>query len=241
MPPLSTPDENWYAQQSARRSLPQHCPLAANDKCPRYFLSQRYAADLGLGTLNLSSESASVLAAKWQVSDVFSSDELSVGVRLNRQGSLSGVDNFCPEVASRIFDLFCTTLHAFPDQDAQVQYHRALIEEKAPKTDPRWKWMVVEPRHYTTCHEFSVYGGDEVVSRSKSKSRKGNLSPRLRFQVLSRDGYRCVYCGLTGEHTALQIDHKISVAHGGTNDISNLVTACEKCNSGKGATSVTDG
>lgn len=241
MDPLPPPDEDWYTRQSARRNLPQHCPLAANDKCPRYFLSQSYVAKVGAASLNLGDETASALAAKWAASDVFTSDELSVGTWHNHDGALRGVDGFCPEVTARVLGLYSTSLRDYPDDDARAKYHQLLKKDNAPKEDPRWQWMVVAPRHYTACHEFSVYGGSEGSSGSKSKNRKGTLSPRLRFLVFSRDGYRCIYCGITGKDSALQIDHKISVADGGTDDISNLVTACEKCNAGKGARSVADG
>lgn len=59
----------------------------------------------------------------------------------------------------------------------------------------------------------------------------------VRFRVLERDGYRCRYCGrgATDEGVRLHIDHRVPVSRGGTNDMSNLVTACQKCNLGKGA------
>ncbi|QQS53277.1 MAG: HNH endonuclease [Candidatus Competibacteraceae bacterium] len=100
--------------------------------------------------------------------------------------------------------------------------------------------MVVDPKHFTECHEFSVYGTEAGFKVAKSKSRKGSLSSKVRFQVFSRDGYRCIYCGATGAETALHIDHKVSVADGGTDEMANLATACERCNLGKGARSVTD-
>jgi len=51
----------------------------------------------------------------------------------------------------------------------------------------------------------------------------------VRTAVLKRDGYRCVNCGQTG--TELHVHHIISRSVGGTNDLSNLVTLCEKCHS----------
>lgn len=61
------------------------------------------------------------------------------------------------------------------------------------------------------------------------------ISKRLRFEVLHRDGFRCRYCGTSGDGTILHIDHVTAVANGGSNDIDNLVTACIDCNLGKGA------
>lgn len=56
---------------------------------------------------------------------------------------------------------------------------------------------------------------------------------KLRFEVLKRDGFRCVYCGATPEQRPLQVDHRVPIAAGGTDDPSNLVAACDRCNGGK--------
>ena len=44
----------------------------------------------------------------------------------------------------------------------------------------------------------------------------------------------CQYCGAAGPKVELEVDHKIPVSRGGTDDIDNLTTACFKCNRGKG-------
>lgn len=239
--PTSVPaDEEWYARQSSKHHVSLHCPLAANDKCPRYFGSQRHAASAGVVTLELSPETVTRLEKQWELSDVFSSMDHTTGIWQKRDGTLRGVDGFCPEVTARIFGLYCSALRTYPDEDATIQSHKALVKAQVDKTDPRWQWMVVEPKHFCECHEFSVYGSLQKPAARKAKGRKGTLSPKLRFKVLSRDEYRCVYCGVTGQESPLQVDHKVSVAEGGTDDIHNLVTACEKCNSGKGSKSVAD-
>lgn len=43
---------------------------------------------------------------------------------------------------------------------------------------------------------------------------------------------RCYYCGKGGRR--LQMEHRIPLARGGDNDISNVVPACESCNRSKG-------
>lgn len=58
----------------------------------------------------------------------------------------------------------------------------------------------------------------------------------LRFEILKRDGFRCVYCGAAAKDGArLQIDHIKPKAAGGTDDPKNLTTACATCNTGKAA------
>lgn len=57
------------------------------------------------------------------------------------------------------------------------------------------------------------------------------VSKRTRFEVLRRDDHTCRYCRSTDN--PLTIDHVTPVALGGTDDPSNLVTACRDCNAGK--------
>ncbi len=63
------------------------------------------------------------------------------------------------------------------------------------------------------------------------------VSRRLRYEILRRDGHTCRYCGASAPDVPLRIDHVIPVALGGGDEPSNLVTACQDCNSGKSSTS----
>lgn len=63
------------------------------------------------------------------------------------------------------------------------------------------------------------------------------VTKRTRYEVLKRDNHTCRYCGATADDGPLTIDHVTPVALGGSNDPSNLVTACRDCNYGKGSTS----
>jgi hypothetical protein len=62
------------------------------------------------------------------------------------------------------------------------------------------------------------------------------VSKRLRYEILRRDNHACRYCGSTAPDVALTVDHVIPTTLGGSDDPSNLVTACVDCNSGKSAT-----
>lgn len=61
------------------------------------------------------------------------------------------------------------------------------------------------------------------------------VSQRLRYEVLRRDNHACRYCGAAAPDVQLTVDHVIPVALGGSDDPTNLVTACRSCNSGKAA------
>lgn len=78
-------------------------------------------------------------------------------------------------------------------------------------------------------------GRPALLQGAKKKPVRVGLSKRVRFEVFKRDGFVCQYCGAHPPSVTLHVDHIIAVASGGTNDVDNLVTACEPCNLGKGA------
>lgn len=61
------------------------------------------------------------------------------------------------------------------------------------------------------------------------------VSKRLRFRILVRDRFRCVYCGAraTDPGVKLDVDHVKPRSRGGKTEPSNLATACWPCNNGK--------
>ena len=68
-------------------------------------------------------------------------------------------------------------------------------------------------------------------------AKRKAISTGKRMRIFERDGFKCVYCGRTPdmEDVVLHVDHILPVKEGGGNDPSNLRTACDKCNLGKGA------
>lgn len=112
-------------------------------------------------------------------------------------------------------------------------------------------------RYCAYCHEVEItsenivhtvycslecYKEAAVARRSKireyGKAYRATHQPaylKIRFAVLERDGFRCVYCGLTPQDdVVLQIDHVYPKAKGGENTMENFATACNYCNLGKG-------
>jgi hypothetical protein len=63
------------------------------------------------------------------------------------------------------------------------------------------------------------------------------VSKRLRYEVLRRDDHACRYCGAMAPDVKLTIDHVVPVTLGGSDEPSNLVTACADCNAGKSSSS----
>jgi hypothetical protein len=66
------------------------------------------------------------------------------------------------------------------------------------------------------------------------KTQREAITPSQRMDILERDKFRCQLCGATAKHgSRLEIDHKIPINKGGSNDPSNLWTLCFTCNRGK--------
>ena len=59
------------------------------------------------------------------------------------------------------------------------------------------------------------------------------VSKRLRFEILRRDKHTCRYCGRSAPDVVLTVDHVVPTVLGGSDEPSNLVTACMDCNAGK--------
>lgn len=64
------------------------------------------------------------------------------------------------------------------------------------------------------------------------------IGKTLRFKILSKYQFTCVYCGNVPPNVLLEIDHIVPVCKGGTNSEDNLVCSCFECNRGKSGNSI---
>ncbi len=67
----------------------------------------------------------------------------------------------------------------------------------------------------------------------QKKTSRISIPPEVKHYVFQRDNYQCRSCGKMQQETALELDHIIPIALGGSNDISNLQTLCRRCNQRK--------
>ena len=68
----------------------------------------------------------------------------------------------------------------------------------------------------------------------KKKQERQLLTPGLRYDIMKRDGFRCVICGRTAEDgVKLHVDHIKPISKGGLTVPDNLRTLCQECNLGK--------
>lgn len=143
--------------------------------------------------------------------------------------------------------------YSFSNEDDDIEIEENLIYEKdysnlfsndcniylyAKYSSPAGR------NHYT--NERCFYPSDaekfgNIILDNNKKSKisaatieRRKMSPGLRYDVLKRDGFKCVLCGRTAEQGCkLHVDHIIPVSKGGKTEVNNLRTLCEDCNLGK--------
>jgi len=222
------PDFAWYTAESKRKGLSPRCPIADAALCPRYWLSLD-ALGRNRQFTSISPERNAELERKWKMFVPVVAEEEPVADE-------KSIDHFCPEVSFDRFGLFASFLHEYIDDiDRETLYTYHERKGTLDQHDARWQWIT--PCHYTECREYSIHA-PFAKGKPAKPARPGDVSPRKRWQVLERDKHTCMYCGRKPPEVTLHADHKVSVKDGGTDDLENLVTACEDCNLGKGASSI---
>ena len=136
----------------------------------------------------------------------------------------------------------------------------ALLEEnllEPPKTGEQVRVICsydtpAGRRHY---EDERVYGADEILSAvekaraslesepleeedeaERARRERALMTASLRYDILKRDGFRCVLCGRgAADGVKLEVDHVKPVSRGGKTVPGNLRTLCFDCNRGKGA------
>lgn len=78
--------------------------------------------------------------------------------------------------------------------------------------------------------EYVMIRGVKFIGTEQPKKVRSEMTIKLRFKIIKRDNFQCTYCGSSDR---LEVDHIIPVSRGGSNEESNLTTACFKCNRGK--------
>lgn len=79
---------------------------------------------------------------------------------------------------------------------------------------------------FSNPHKISYFNPRKLI--------RDRISPRLRWRILCRDGFRCLACGRSSKEIILHIDHKIPSSLGGETNIENLRALCGGCNMGRG-------
>jgi 5-methylcytosine-specific restriction endonuclease McrA len=73
-----------------------------------------------------------------------------------------------------------------------------------------------------------------AVIMLKEMFRRKTMPRFSRYNVYLRDKFTCQYCITQFPQNDLTLDHVLPISHGGKTEWTNIVTACNPCNSKKG-------
>lgn len=111
-----------------------------------------------------------------------------------------------------------------PKSFENINRVKELFKKFKAEKNVKIKWSSI----YSDKFPFFCNIDIEGVSRKRDP-----IDSKLRHEVFKRDSYRCVECGATKENSILHVDHKLPVSQGGSDELENLRTLCEKCNLSK--------
>lgn len=157
--------------------------------------------------------SHSVEAAAWRAANSDRIKQVKLAYyRKHRDQILAKVKAWCDSNPSRI-----STTHAIHYSRNAERIRDAV---KAYRTANPEKKAVLESRR-----------------RARKAGNGGSHTAAERRDKFASLGNVCVYCGIGGK---LTVDHVVPLKLGGTDDIGNIVPACQSCNSRKNAKTLED-
>ena len=88
---------------------------------------------------------------------------------------------------------------------------------------------------YRNLSKNQIMKFEDLYDRLQPKIKKDpkSITSSIRKYIFKRDNWTCAYCGHhnNGKNDIiLQVDHKIPISKGGSNNPENLITSCWKCN-----------
>lgn len=166
------PNLEWYKNLSAKKSISPRCPYANVHRCNRYYSSLYLLGEINV-TTKIDPKRILELDSYWEKSDlipVISEHDPAVG---SRDGKLSSISNFCPEISFDIFGLFAEYMSKYADEIDRDHVHKRLAAEQKTE-DWHWDWSYVKPTHYTDCAVYS-----QVMSSSRARGEAGSKDDEI--------------------------------------------------------------
>jgi len=152
------PDLKWYQSISLERQVTPRCPFAAFRKCPKYYFSYSLTDSFGI-TAALSKEDDKKIMEYW-------SETSYLPMPREIEPCINGIEkknirNFCPEVVSKIYGIFASSIYHYVDDiDIEIA-EKALIKEQADRDDCRWIYSSIVPVHYLDCEYYSIIAAND--------------------------------------------------------------------------------
>jgi 5-methylcytosine-specific restriction endonuclease McrA len=114
--------------------------------------------------------------------------------------------------------------------------------EKQPALNPTKSILLKAKQNHEIFLQQLALRKQKKISEMESRKAAGFhereiLDQKTRLQIYLRDNFCCVYCGRSPKadpSVELVPDHRMPISRKGDNSMSNLATACKKCNTAKG-------
>lgn len=147
-------DIGWYRKISSENNLTPRCPFASVHRCPRYYQSISLLGEAGR-TTRMRPRSDRRLLRRWRRTEFWptiSEQETAVS---SSGGPSSAYYHFCPEVSYDSLGVFADFVADFVDEIDRENAYRKLKQDHVPNDDWRWRYMSVQPLHYSECYLYS--------------------------------------------------------------------------------------
>lgn len=158
--------------------------------------------------------------------------ELEAVVALKEQ-----IENILSKLTDDQRELFARNINLW-EKTAELNgrpQHFDSFEVDTHKLMQEWYFILEDMNTIEFDSEISQTASEADYGDSIQQKPNFSITPKLRFEILERDGFRCQLCGATAQHRSrLEVDHKVPKKQGGSNEPDNLWTLCFSCNRGKG-------
>ena len=114
---------------------------------------------------------------------------------------------------------------------AEHPEQRRLAVVKRHKEHPEQRQEYLR-KHYQTQQYKTSNRNNQHNRRAKIKGQKVTLAEWT--TIKQQQGFRCYWCKVKFKDEELTMDHVIPLNKGGLHEASNIVAACQPCNSSKG-------
>ena len=79
-------------------------------------------------------------------------------------------------------------------------------------------------------HVYMLMGNGELEKVSANTSKRKSFTKEERIKIYRKTKGHCYLCGDFVDFDSYEIEHKVPLSKGGTNDLSNLFCSCHTCN-----------
>ena len=125
----------------------------------------------------------------------------------------------------------CDSLMLRPVADLCVRITKSYVSPRG-----RNAYRSTEEFRFSDIIECYNASGQAKIFQQSAKYQRALMTDSLRYDIMKRDGFKCVICGATAKDgVKLHVDHIVPVSKGGKTVPDNLRTLCANCNLGKRA------